>query len=424
MLFQLTIHRTAAMALRMAAVAALALSSVAAQAADSQTELAAAVRAAAADAAPLALRIETFGGLEKVDDVLLGSGPTTGLAVDADGYLLCSAFSLAQQPTSILVTLPSGKRVAAHVVARDHARMLVLLKVNSDEKLPVPVAVPRREMRVGQTAVALGRTFDVDQPNLSVGIVSAVNRIWGRAIQTDAKISPANYGGPLIDLQGRVLGVLTPMSPQGDGELAGAEWYDSGIGFAVPLADVLERLPQMKQGHDLHAGKLGVSLASADDYAEKIEIAAVLPGSPAAKAGFRKGDRIVGLDGKTLSLQTHLKHELGARYAGDTVAIALARGKERIETIVELVADVPPFDVPFLGVLPMRDFDAAGVKIRYVYPESPAAQAGLQAGDVIRTWAGQPVADAAALRAQLGGGDATVGSRVKLQYDRKGKSTE
>ena len=93
-------------------------------------------------------------------------------------------------------------------------------------------------MTVGQWTIAVGRTFNQKEPNISVGVLSATNRIWSTAIQTDAKISPANYGGPLIDSRGRVLGVLVPLSPQKQGgEIAGAEWYDSGIGFAVPLVD-------------------------------------------------------------------------------------------------------------------------------------------------------------------------------------------
>ena len=112
------------------------------------------------------------------------------------------------------MTLPSGSRAAAQIVARDHSRMLVLLKVNTSEKLTVPAAAPRGEMTVGQWAIAVGRTYEQPQPNVSVGVLSATNRIWSTAIQTDAKISPANYGGPLIDIQGRVLGVLVPLSPQ------------------------------------------------------------------------------------------------------------------------------------------------------------------------------------------------------------------
>jgi serine protease Do len=164
----------------------------------------AAIRAAVQAVAPSVVKIETIGGLESVGGVLVSTGPTTGLVVADDGYVVSSSFNFVQQPSSILVTLPSGARAAAQIVARDHSRMLVLLKVNTTEKLPVPAAAPRAEMTVGQWAIAVGRTFNQQEPNISVGVLSATNRIWSTAIQTDAKISPANYGGPLIDIRGRV----------------------------------------------------------------------------------------------------------------------------------------------------------------------------------------------------------------------------
>ena len=76
---------------------------------------------------------------------------------------------------------------------------------------------------------------------MTVGIVSAAGRMFGKVIQTDADVSLANYGGPLVDIRGRVLGVIVPMAPQGASEVAGVEWYDSGIGFAVPLAGLPNR---------------------------------------------------------------------------------------------------------------------------------------------------------------------------------------
>ncbi len=253
-----------------------------------------AIRAAADAVAPSVVRIETVGGLERVGKALAGTGPTTGLVVAEDGYVISSAVNFIQQPSSILVTLPSGKRATAKIVARDHARMLVLLKVATEEKLPVPLAAPRNEMAVGQSAIAMGRTFDTSGPSLSVGVLSALNRIWGRAIQTDAKVSPTNYGGPLIDLRGRVIGVLVPLSPQGqESELAGSEWYDSGIGFAVPLVDINSRLETLKGGQDLKPGLLGISLKKGDIYSLPAEVAASRADGPAGKAGIKTGDEVV-----------------------------------------------------------------------------------------------------------------------------------
>lgn len=364
-----------------------------------------AIQQAVATVAPSVVKIETLGGLERVGKVLIGTGPTTGLIVSEDGHIISSAFNFIQQPSSILVTLPGGDRAAATIVARDHSRMLVLLKVKTSEKLHVPIAIPRSEMAVGQWAIAVGRTYDQPGPNLSVGVVSALNRVWGRAIQTDAKISPNNYGGPLVDIQGRVLGVLVPLSPQGQSsEVAGAEWYDSGIGFAVPLSEINSRLPALITGKDQHPGLLGISLKSGDIYALPAEIAASQPGSPAYKAGLKAGDIIVDADGVPIERQAQLKHVLGAHYAGDKVDLAIKRGSERVTTSIELVDKLVPYQHPFLGILPMRGSAepgaaaAPGVTVRYVYPGSPAAEAGLEPADRIVGVGDVAVTDATQLR--------------------------
>jgi serine protease Do len=377
-----------------------------------------AIREAVDKAAPAVVRIETLGGLEKVGKVLIGTGPTTGVVVSEDGYVLSSAFNFVQKPSSILVTLPSGKRAAAEIVARDNSRMLVLLKVNTDEKLTPPESVPRSEMLVGETAIALGRTFDSPRPNMSAGVISATNRIWGKAIQTDAKISPANYGGPLVDIEGRVLGILVPMSPQAASEIAGAEWYDSGIGFAVPLAEIEPYLEKMKQGEDLNAGLMGVSLKAGNQFADPALVAAVPAKSPAAEAGIKAGDEIVEVDGQPIKRQTQLKHALGGKYAGDKVTVVVKRGDKRITAEVELVEKIDPYEHPFLGMLPMRD--AEGMVVRYVYPDSPAEKAGIEPGDSITRLDGDDIADALGLRDAIAALE--IGAKVALEVDRDGEA--
>jgi S1-C subfamily serine protease len=352
-----------------------------------------AMKAAVLKVAPSVVQIETTGGTEVIStgprgqQIRKGVGPTTGLIVSDDGYIISSAFNFANKPSAIFVAVPGRKeRYAARIVANDQTRMLTLLKVEARD-LPVPAAAPRGQIQVGQWALALGRTLDPNPdrpPSVSVGIVSALHRIWGKAIQTDAKVSPVNYGGPLIDIQGRVQGVLVPASPRAQDETAGIEWYDSGIGFAIPLEDILAVLPRLKEGKDLKRGLLGITVQSPDIYGAIPTVASVAPESAAARAGIRPGDVILQIDGKPVVNQAQVLHILGTKYEGDTVSVKVRRGQEEIDLPnLKLTGELTAFEQSFLGILPMRDDPEVGVEVRYVYPKSPADLAGIKAGDRI-----------------------------------------
>lgn len=152
--------------------AAVCLSAARSPAEDADSLMQASLRAAVDRIAPSVVQIETIGGLEKVEGQLFGSGPTTGLIVDPKGYIISSAFNFAAEPASILVRLPDGTRKPAKVVATDHSRMLVLLKIDAGKPLPVGEIAPRSEIRVGQWAIAVGRTFEGDRPNMAVGVIA------------------------------------------------------------------------------------------------------------------------------------------------------------------------------------------------------------------------------------------------------------
>jgi serine protease Do len=382
----------------------------------------AALKAAAESVAPSVVQIRTIGGLESLDGTTLADGPTTGLVISPDGYILSSAFNFAQQPASILVIFASGKQAPAELIATDHNRMLVLLRATGVSDLPVAATVAPDEIRPGQWAVAVGRTFRADRTNVTVGIVSALGRMFGKVIQTDADVSMANYGGPLVDIRGRVLGIIVPMAPRGQNELAGAEWYDSGIGFAVPLAGLTDHIERMKKGENLRPGLLGIGLLPKNPHSSPAEVAAVRPDSPAGQAGFKTGDRIVELNGKPIKTQNDLRFALGMAYGGDSIRVTALRGKnkERIERSLKLVGELPAFRHAFLGILPMRPTTTSddqrvgssanlpkgnppkkaapakpasnddkkkaaedGVVVRMVYDGSPASEAGIQIGDRI-----------------------------------------
>ncbi len=365
-----------------------------------------AIKAAVKRVAPYVVTIETQGGTDLIvaggprgARILKGTGPTTGLIVAPDGHIVTSAFNFANKPSSIFVAVPGQKeKFVGKVIATDQTRMLTLLKVDATN-LPVPPAAPKDKVRVGHTALAVGRTLAQDiavPPSVSQGIVSAVGRIWGKAIQTDAKVSPTNYGGPLIDLEGRVIGVLVPASPNSEGETAGYEWYDSGIGFAIPLEDINRILPRLKAGKDVKKGVLGVTMRGRDIYGEEPVIATVSPGSAAEAAGIKPGDVIKAIDGKEVQNYAQVQHQLGSKYEGDPVSVTVLRGKETVKVDkVALGGAVAAFNQPFLGILPMRDDPDNGVLVRHVFARSPAAEAGIKEGDRIAK-AGP---DARALRA-------------------------
>ena len=347
---------------------------------------------------PSIVQIRTVGGLEVLHRgrlrVRRGLGPTTGVIVSPDGYIISSSFNFAHRPSAITVSLPGRTTpLNAKVVATDHTRMLTLLKVEATD-LPVPEFAAKDQVRVGQWVLALGRTLSnspTAPPSVSVGIVSAVDRIWGKAIQTDAKVSPVNYGGPLVDFQGRVVGILVPLSPQSEDELAGVEWYDGGIGFAIPMSDILRVLPRLKQGKDLKKGILGVRLRRAKRIDSPPVIGSVAFGSAAARAGLQAGDQIVEVDGTPVIYEAQVRHVLGNRYEGDQISLKVKRGDEIVD-FPKIILGQPPtsFRHAFLGILPVRDDADPGVEVRHVFANSPAAAAGLQVGDRILAVNGRP----------------------------------
>jgi len=372
-------------------------------AADLMLEEQQAIQKAVAAADPSIVRIETVGGVDLVGDILTGTGPTTGVVVREDGYIVTSRFNFLSHPSSVVVTLSDERRFAAEIVGNDLSRMLTLLKIDADQLTPL-MPVPKNEFRVGQWAIALGRTFDPRFPNIAVGIVSALDRVWGRALQTDAKTSPVNYGGPLIDLTGRCLGVIVPLSPQEQGETAGVEWYDSGIGFAVPLVDIQAVLPRLIEGKTLKPGLMGIGFEDHGPISGAAQAIRIRPESPADQAGVQVNDVIVEVNAHPVHKLNDLKHRVGALYAGDVVHLSIRRDEKTVPIEITLTDELKAYEFPYLGILPDRiasPESPPGVRIRAVLPDSPASSAGMKSGDLIVKSGETTVATATELRRQI-----------------------
>ena len=291
-----------------------------------------AFRAAAKKVLKSVVTIDSFGGVGSVQGRIggirrQGEGSTSGVIVSPDGYIVTSSFNFIQKPPIITLTTFDGKKHIAKPIASDHTRRLTLLKIENASGLPVPEFLDPDKVQVGQWAVSVGIGFGDSNPALSAGIISATNRANGRAIQTDANISPANYGGPLVDIRGRVIGICVPLNPKSNSLASGVEWYDSGIGFAIPLHDksVIQKL---KGGKDIKPGTIGITTKPAKLDGSGAKVVNVIKGQPAEKAGIKKDDELLKIGKYVVQDSTQLRTLVGRFDAGDKAKIVVRRGDE------------------------------------------------------------------------------------------------
>ena len=220
--------------------------------------------------------------------------------------------------------------------------MLTLLKVDG---LTLPLTATLTEMAtktkaeiaVGSRCIAVGAALSTEEPNIARGIISGKDRIWGKAIQTDASVGPNNYGGPLIDMKGNVLGILVPLSMTSHDLAAGAEMYDAGVGLAIPLEDIARLLPKMKEGVDLVPGVSGIGFKENRVFIGEAVIDAVQPDSPAAAVGLQPGDRILAINGNPIRSALQAAKILRTCYADEVLTIRFQRGNEEREIVLTTV---------------------------------------------------------------------------------------
>jgi S1-C subfamily serine protease len=260
----------------------------------------------------------------------------TGMIVQPEqGLILTSTYGLVPDPPLAITVLDAtGETKAAKLLGVDHHRQLALLSCATP--LPTTASVSfanPSEVHPGQTSIAVGCVFKLDQPTISTGVVSALNRLGGIALQTDAAVSPTNYGGPLLSSRGELLGILAPLSPDNDVRAA-VEWYDSGIGFAVPAEQFLPRISQLQAGETIRVARLPLKLVKGSPLATPAKLA-----ETAESQGLQEGDEIIGIAGRRISSQWQLQAALGACDAGQSVPIAVRRKTGAEESLMLELSD-------------------------------------------------------------------------------------
>src|SRR5689334_325637 len=282
------------------------------------------------------------------EDEGTGAASGTGFIWDNDGHVVTNNH-VVQNGSEVAVRFASGEVTQAEVIGVAPNYDLAVLRIRSARKLPPPVALGSSgELKVGQTAFAIGNPFGLDQ-SLTSGIISALKRRLptssGReisnVIQTDTAINPGNSGGPLLDSAGRLIGVNTAIiSPSGS---------SAGIGFAVPVDIVNRVVPELIRNGRVPTPGIGIVAASEAVATrlgtEGLIVVRTAPGSPAERAGIRGvdlssgslGDVITAADGKPVQRLSDLTDQLEQIGVGKTVRLSLKRGSQTRDVNVDIV---------------------------------------------------------------------------------------
>jgi S1-C subfamily serine protease len=288
-----------------------------------------------------------------------GTATGSGFVVDKDGYILTNAHVVQGADHVTASFSENGDAVDAEVKGVDTSADLAVLKIDpSDVKdlTPVPLG-DSSKVAVGDPVIAIGNPFGFSR-TVTTGIVSGLQRqiqapngfTIAHVIQTDASINPGNSGGPLLDSNGRVIGINSQIA-------TGGGQGSVGIGFAVPINNAKKLLPELKAGETIERAYLGVEMQGvtkqlAQDLNLPVDhgalIVSVTPGSPAAKAGLHGGrtptsqgvaaggDLIVAIDGKEMRSEDAVANAVAAHKPGDRVQITVYRGNDKKTVTVEL----------------------------------------------------------------------------------------
>ena len=339
-----------------------------------------------------------------------------------------------------------GRTLGARVVGVDRETDLAVLKVEETE-LPVLELGDSEALRQGELVMAFGSPLGLEG-SVSLGVVSAVARQLRPEdrmiyVQTDAAVNPGNSGGPLVDVDGRVVGINTLIASQSGG--------NEGVSFAAPSNIVRTVFDQIRRTGRVRRGEIGVraqtvtpALAAGLGLAREggVVLSDVRPGGPAAAAGLRPADIVLTLDGKPMENARQLEVNLYQRPAGQAVTLEVLRGSERLTRRVEVAerpGDLERFAalvtpeknvVMPLGILALdigADVAAmlpglragAGVVVAGTAADAPAGPEPLLPGDVIYTLNQEPVPSLARLRERLAA--LPPGAPIVLHVERAGE---
>ena len=303
----------------------------------------------------------------------LDPGTGSGIIISSDGYALTN-FHVTLKTRSLRVGRPGGKVLEARLCGLDRTGDVALIKIDSDDPLPFAPLGSSDALAVGEWVIAMGNPFMLAtdfKPTVSLGVVSGLHRylpgggllrqnlIYADAIQIDAALNPGNSGGPLLNMQGQLVGINGRIAPR---RVRGMNWrrINAGIGFAVPIDSIKMFLDDLKAGHEVDRGYLGVDQTDMQD--DGLIIKSIRRESPAEIFGLKDGDLLLRLDGQRIRGPGQLNNFVQTRPAGRRIKVELRRDGEVITKTVQLggiqsVASLRMAEYAAGGLLPQDDDD-------------------------------------------------------------------
>lgn len=364
---------------------------------------------------PMLEMLERFYGVparpQPKGPVQMGLG--TGFIIREDGLIVTNAHVIeGADIVNVQLTEKSDKLYEAKVIGADKRTDIALIKIEPDGKLPVAALGASKDVQVGEWVAAFGNPFGHGH-TMTKGVISSKGREIGEInkiplLQTDASINPGNSGGPLVNLQGYVIGVNSAIDARAQ-----------GIGFAIPIDEVKQIIPQLEKRGFIRRGYIGAGLADLDPEAAEYygfpeSMGAVITvlekGGPAHKAGIKPYDVVIEFNGKKIRSSTELIDAVSDAEIGKATKAIIMRGAKK-QTVQIVVAERPEEK---LAKAPVKTKEATkgiesphnlgfsiadptnALKAEWGYPEemnspivvavqrdSTAARAGLRMGDII-----------------------------------------
>jgi serine protease Do len=348
-------------------------------------------------------------------------GVGSGFVISGDGYVLTNTHVISDA-TDIIVTLTDGREFKAKVIGSDERTDVALIKIDAKDLTPLPIG-DSKKLKKGQWVLAIGSPFGLDS-TVTAGIVSAIGRDTGEYlpfIQTDVAVNPGNSGGPLLNLQGEVVGINSQIISRSGGFM--------GISLAIPIDEAMTVVTQLRATGKVTRGRIGVQIGEvtkevADalglSKAEGAMVSSVEPKGPAEAAGVQPGDVITNFNGEAIKRWSDLPRIVGDVKPGTSATLQVWRKGKTLKLDVKVGEmpsgkqaassddedqDTPQKAAPVDNILGLGVVDVPAEQQRKLNikggalvseVKGAAERAGLQEGDIILALNNSDVANAEA----------------------------